>query len=38
LAVRIGIGLAGFPFDGPRDFWRWMIEYYEAVIHAERVS
>jgi len=24
LAIRIGIGLAGFPFEGPRDFWRWI--------------
>lgn len=29
MAVRIGIGLAGFPFEGPRDFWRW-IELCEA--------
>jgi probable F420-dependent oxidoreductase len=24
VAVRIGLGLAGFPFDGPRDFWHWI--------------
>lgn len=24
MAVRIGIGLTGFPFEGPRDFWRWI--------------
>jgi probable F420-dependent oxidoreductase len=29
LAIRIGIGLAGFPFEGPREFWRW-IELCEA--------
>src|SRR5881396_2730883 len=29
LAIRIGIGLAGFPFEAPREFWRW-IELCEA--------
>ncbi|MEM7413136.1 MAG: LLM class flavin-dependent oxidoreductase [Myxococcota bacterium] len=29
MAVRIGVGLAGFPFEGPADFWRW-IELCEA--------
>jgi probable F420-dependent oxidoreductase len=24
VAVRIGIGLAGFPFAAARDFWRWI--------------
>lgn len=24
MAVRIGIGLAGFPFEGARDFWEWI--------------
>jgi probable F420-dependent oxidoreductase len=29
VAVRIGIGLAGFPFESARDFWRW-VEQLEA--------
>lgn len=24
MGLRCGIGLAGFPFEGPGDFWRWI--------------
>ena len=32
MSVRIGLGLAGFPFEGPAGFWRWIDACEESAV------
>ena len=32
MAVRVGIGLNGFPFAGPREFWRFIEQCEESAV------
>ena len=41
MSVRVGLGLANFPFSGPRPFWRWVEMCEESRVdsiwHSERL-
>jgi probable F420-dependent oxidoreductase len=41
MSVRIGLGLAGFPFEGPEAFWRWIdaceVSAIDSVWFSERL-
>jgi probable F420-dependent oxidoreductase len=32
MSVRVGLGLANFPFSGPRPFWRWVETCEESAV------